>query len=295
MRICVIEPIGISADAMRAALPDHDVVDFDSRGWSDDQLVKACEGAEIITVTYRPLSARVIEALPKLRMIAVAFAGLDHVDAEAVAARGILVRGAPGYANVAVSELVIGLMICLARRIPQHNAAIRAGGIGSTGSQVSGKTIGVVGAGAIGRAVAERAAALGMAPLLYDRDRKVTLREVFERSDFVTVHVPLVPSTRSMISTDLLRAMKPSAYLINCARGPIVDSGALVSALSDGVLAGAALDVFDVEPPLPADYPLLRFDNVIATPHIGFNTAEALELKGMDALADIQQFLADES
>lgn len=292
MKVCVLEPIGISADRIRAGLPGHEVVEFDSRGWDDDQLKAAAAGADIIAVTYRPLSAGVINSLPNLRMIAVAFAGLDHVDPDATAARGIVVRNAAGYANSAVAELVIGFMISLARSIPQHNAAIRSGGLSTTGSELGGKTIGIVGAGGIGGRVETLATAFGMTPLVHDRDSGLALPDLFRQSDYITVHVPLNSQTRGMVSTELLELMKPTAFLINCARGPIIDTAALVTALANGELAGAALDVFDAEPPVPPDHPLLRFPNVIATPHIGFNTAEALITKGTDALQAIQDFIA---
>ncbi len=291
MKICVIEPIGISLAEMQSGLPGHEVVEFDSREWDDDQLADAAKDADIIAVTYRPLSAAVINAIPNLKMIAVAFAGIDHVDADAVADRGITVRNAAGYANTAVAELVIGLMISLARSIPQHNAAIRHGGLSATGTELSGKTLGIVGTGAIGKQVETLSKAFGMTPLPYDVGSVISLEDVFEKSDYVTIHVPLLPATKGMVNAELLARMKPTAYLVNCARGPIVDSAALATALSVGSLAGAALDVFDVEPPLPTDDPLLALPNVIATPHIGFNTQEALVTKGTDALNAIKKFL----
>lgn len=289
MRVCVIEPIGIPSAEIEAGLPGHEVVSFDSRGWSDDRLLSACAGADVIAVTYRELSAAVINGLPQLKMIAVAFAGVDHVD-PAAAARGIVVRNAAGYADTAVAELVLGFMLCLARDIPRHNSEIRAGGTATVGTELRGKTVGIVGTGAIGSRVSELTSAFGMTTLPFDRDSTIPLSEIFAQSDFVTIHVPLNPGTRGMVSAELLAAMKPTAFLINCARGPIVDAEALRAALAAGQLAGAALDVFDVEPPLPVDNPLLAFPNVLATPHIGFDTSEALVEKGRLALAHIQEF-----
>lgn len=291
MRVCVIEPIGIPLSTIEAGLPGHEVTSFDSRGWSDEELLRACAGAEIIAVTYRPISAAVIEGLPQLKMIAVAFAGVDHVD-PAAKARGIVVRNAAGYADTAVAELVLGFMLCLARDIPRHNSDIRDGGTASVGTELRGKTVGIVGTGAIGSRVSELTSAFGMTTLPFDRDSELPLSAVFAKSDFVTIHVPLTAGTRGMVSAELLAAMKPTAFLINCARGPIVNAEALRDALAAGELAGAALDVFDVEPPLPADYPLLSFSNVLATPHIGFDTSEALVDKGNLALAHIKEFIA---
>ncbi len=295
MRICIIEPIGIPTEVVRAGLPGHDVVYFDSRGWSDERLIAECAGADILTLTNRPVSGAVIEALDRLRMIAVAFAGVDAVDASATGARGIPVRASAGYADTSVAELVIGFMVSLARDIPKHNAAIRSGGVATPGTELKGKTVGVIGAGGIGGEVIRLCAAFGMTTQAFDRDSAIPLKTVFADSDFVTLHIPLLPSTRGMVSDELLGAMKPSAFLINAARGPIVDSSALVTALREGRLAGAALDVFDEEPPLPAGYPLLGLPNVIATPHIGFDTHEAVQAKGELALRNIQAFITGSS
>ncbi len=291
MRICVIEPIGIPIDEIRAGLPGHDVVEFDSRGWSDEQLIEAAAGADILAVTYRPISSEVIDRLPNLVMIAVAFAGIDHVDPQAANQRNIVIKNAAGYAQTAVAELVIGFMISLARGIPRLNNAVRAGGVAIVGTELKGKTVGILGGGSIGGDVARLATAFGMTPLVFDLHSATTLEDIFADSDYITLHVPLTPQTKGMVSTDLLARMKKTAFLINCARGPIVDEDALRVALESGALAGAALDVFDVEPPLPTDHPLLRFPNVIVTPHIGFDTSEALIAKGMSALHNIQAFL----
>jgi len=294
MKIYYIEPTGVSIEEVTAALPGQEVVELDSRGWSDEKLISAVADAEILALTNRPISARVIEALPNLKMIAVAFAGIDHVDQEAAEKRKILIENAGGYANTAVAELVFGLMISLTRNIPRNNQAIRSGGTTNTGSELRGKTIGIIGHGAIGREVERLAIAFGMKPLIFDRNAQTTLEEVFSESDFVSLHVPLFPETRGMVALDLLRRMKPTSFLINCARGPIVNSEALKTALDEGMLAGAALDVLDTEPPIAADCPLLQSAKVIATPHIGFNTREALQAKGRIALDHIVEFLGQQ-
>ena len=289
MNIAVIEPIGLADDQIRAGLPGQELRIFDSRSWNDEELISRCQGAQILALTNRPLSAAVIEALPQLRHIVVAFAGTDHIAVEATA-RGIDIVNAMGYANTAVSELVIGLMISLARQIPAHNTDIRRGGTATIGSELRGKTLGVVGAGQIGSAVQRLATPFGMALLTYSRHGSLSLEELFARSDFISLHLPLVASTRGLVGADLLARMKPTAFLINCARGPVVDSAALHRALLGGQLAGAAVDVFDQEPPLPPDLPLLALPNVIATPHIGYNTAEAVRAKGEQALQHLQDY-----
>lgn len=295
MKIYYIEDTGIPFREAAAALRGQEVMELDTRGWSDDRLISEVGSAEILALTNRPISARVIESLPNLKMVSVAFAGLDHVDQGAADRRGVIVKNAGGYANVAVAELVFGLMISLARDIVGNNRLTRCGGTTNTGSELRGKTIGIVGHGAIGREVERLALAFGMVPCIFDRNPRTSLAAVFSTSDFVTLHVPLMPETRGMVSMDLLRLMKPTAFLINCARGPIVNEGDLKTALEQGLLAGAALDVFDAEPPLPADYPLLQSAKAIATPHIGFNTREAQKAKGGIALKNIQDFLANGS
>lgn len=291
MKIAVVEPIGIPLDEIKRGLPDQDVVAFDSRGWSDHKLIAAAQDAEVLTLTDRPISAAVIDSLPKLALIAAAFTGIDEIDQAAARRRNVAIKNASGYASTAVSELVIGLMICLARDIPALNASIRSGGTGTIGTELRGKTLGIIGGGSIGDAVQVLAKAFGMATVVHDLDSGNTLEEVVATSDFVTLHVPETAQTKGMISAGILKRMKPTAYLINTARGPIVDETVLHDALVAGRLAGAALDVFDTEPPLPRDYPLLQLPNVIATPHIGFDTAEAVHAKGTIALRHIQDFV----
>jgi len=293
MKICLIEPIGISPVEFKNSFPGHEVLEIDSRGWPDDKLLAAVRDADILALTNRPLNATVIGNMPNLKLIAVAFTGVDHVDARAASSGNVTVMNAVGYARTAVAELVFGLMISLARRIPENNQAIREGAKTNTGIELGGKTLGIIGYGAIGREVDRLAAAFKMNTLIFSRRGDKSLSEVFSASDFVTIHVPLTSETRGMISLKLLESMKTTSYLVNCARGPIVNTGDLVEVLKKGKIAGAALDVFDVEPPLPSDYSLLSAPNVIATPHIGFNTKEALAAKGRITLGNIHKWLSE--
>jgi len=292
MRICLIEPIGISGVEFKNSLPGHEVLELDSRGWPDEKLLDAVRDAEILALANRPLNAAVISRMPNLRLVAVAFSGVDHVDADAALSRNVTIMNAVGYARTAVAELVFGLMISLARRIPENNQGIRKGAKTNTGIELCGKTLGIIGYGAIGREVDRLAAAFHMNPIIYTRNGGKSLSDVFSASDFVTIHVPLTTQTRGMISLKILESMKPTSYLVNCARGPIVNTGDLVEVLKKGKIAGAALDVFDMEPPLPSDFSLLSVPNVIATPHIGFNTKEALAAKGRITLDNILHFLS---
>lgn len=308
MIIKIIEPIGQSEDAIRARIGNllddggHGLFVCDTRGMPDADLIKLIKDADILLLSNRPLSADVINACPNLKLICVAFTGVDHVDQEACRARGIVVHNAAGYAVHAVSELAIGMMIALLRRIILADAKTRAGGTNEhlVGHELFGKTLGVVGCGHIGLQVARLANGfgchvLGFDPHVFKVDgvtvEQVELDELLSRSDIVTLHLPLIPETRGFIGRAQLAKLKPSAILINTARGPIVEQAALVDALTQNRLAGAGLDVFDLEPPLPANHPILTAPNTVLTPHIGFETAEAMAAKANLALGHLEAYL----
>jgi phosphoglycerate dehydrogenase-like enzyme len=308
MIIKIIEPIGESEDAIRARIGHlldeggHQVFVCDSRGTPDAGLINIIKDADILLLSNRPLSGDVINACPKLKLICVAFTGIDHVDQAACKARGIILHNAAGYAVYAVSELCIGLMIALLRQLVPANAKARAGGTndGMIGHELFGKTLGVIGCGHIGLQVARLGNAFGCRVLGFDphvvsvdevKIQQVPLDDLLSRSDIVTLHLPLIPETRGFIGADQLAKMKPSAILINTARGPIIDQVALIEALSRSRLAGAGLDVFDLEPPLPANHPILRAPNTVLTPHIGFETAEAMAAKANIALDHLEDYL----
>jgi phosphoglycerate dehydrogenase-like enzyme len=308
MNIKIIEPIGQSEDAIRARIGNlldeggHGLFVCDTRGMADADLIKTIKDADILLLSNRPLSGNVINACPKLKLICVAFTGIDHVDQEACKKRGIVLYNAAGYAVHAVSELAIGLMIALLRRIIPADAKTRAGGTNEylVGHELFGKTLGVVGCGHIGLQVARLANAFGCHVLGFDPHvvkmdgvaiEQVELDELLSRSDIVTLHLPLIPETRGFIGRAQLAKLKPSAILINTARGPIVEQAALVEALTKRRLAGAGLDVFDLEPPLPANHPILAAPNTVLTPHIGFETEEAMAAKAGIALEHLENFL----
>jgi phosphoglycerate dehydrogenase-like enzyme len=307
--IKIIEPIGQSETAIRSRLKEllekggHRLFFCDTRGMSDAELVQNVRDADVLLLSYRPLSREVIEACPNLKLICVAFTGLDHVDQEACKARGIILRNAAGYAVHAVSELAIGLMIAVLRRIVSADATVRAGGDNREleGHELFGKTLGIVGCGAIGLQVARLSNAFGCHVLGYERQKirsddvaieQVELDELLRRSDIVSLHVPLTAETRGFIGREQLARMKPSAILINTARGPVVDQSALIEALNQKRLAGAGIDVFDVEPPLPAKHPIFQAPNTVLLPHVGFETAEAISAKADIALRHLEDFLS---
>jgi phosphoglycerate dehydrogenase-like enzyme len=312
MIIKIIEPIGESEDAVRSRVGHlldeggHRLFVCDTRGMPDADLIKLIKDADVLLLSNRPLSGNVIDACPTLKLICVAFTGIDHVDQEACKARGIVLHNAAGYAVHAVSELAIGMMIALLRGIISANAKTRAGGTndGLVGHELFGKTLGVIGCGHIGLQVARLGNAFGCHVLGFDPHvfkvsdvtiEQVELDELLSRSDIVTLHLPLIPETRSFIGRDQLTKLKRSAILINTARGPIIDQAALIEALTQNRLAGAGLDVFDLEPPLSANHPILTAQNTVLTPHIGFETAEAMATKANIALGHLEDFLKHQS
>ena len=309
MNIRIIEPIGQSEEAISSRLGDlleeggHRLLACDTRGMTDTELIKNVSDADILLLSNRPLSRAVIEACPKLKLICVAFTGIDHVDQDACKARGIILHNAAGYAVHAVSELAIGLMIALLRRIVSADATTRAGGDNHelAGHELFGKTLGVVGCGAIGLQVARLGNAFGCNVLGFERHvlriadvaiEQVELDELMSRSDIVSLHLPLTAETRGSIGREQLARMKRSAILINTARGPVVDESALIEALDQNHLAGAGIDVFDIEPPLPAEHPILKAPNTVLVPHIGFETFEATSAKADIALRHLEDFLS---
>ena len=309
MIIRIIEPIGQSETAIRSRLKDllekggHRLFICDTRGLTDAELLRKISDADVLLLSYRPLSGAVIKACPNLKLICVAFTGLDHVDQAACKARGIILHNAAGYAVHAVSELAIGLMIALLRRIVSADANVRASGDNRelTGHELFGKTLGIVGCGAIGLQLARLGNAVGCRVLGFDPRvlriddvaiEQVELDELLSRSDIVSLHLPLTDETRGVIGREQLARMKPSAILINTARGPVVDQSALIEALVQNRLAGAGIDVFDVEPPLPANHPIFKAPNTVLLPHIGFDTVEAALAKADIALRCLEDFLS---
>jgi len=235
-----------------------------------------------------PVDSDVLAAAPKLRVVSNFGVGFDNVDLEAARERGVLVCNTPGVLSDAVADLTLGLLVALARRLPEAERFVREGGWGTRpglalGTDVGGKTLGIIGLGRIGVAVAKRAHAFGMSITFHDKFREPPnvapfcayreLDDLLVEADFVSLHVNLGPETRGLIGARELTLMKPSAYLINTSRGQTVDQAGLVAGLRGGELAGAALDVMEEEP-LPPDDPLLTLPNVILLPHIGSATVE---------------------
>lgn len=247
-----------------------------------------------------PFPASVLESLPALRLLITTGPVNASIDVAAATARGITVCGTRGAGN-AMPELTIGMIIALTRNFAQEDAAVRAGGWQHTiGPGLQGSTLGVLGLGRLGTPVARLAQAFGMSVIAWSPHLSaeraaehgvlaVTKAELFSRADVLTVHVPLAEGTRGMVGAADLALMKRSAYLVNTSRGPIVDQAALVQALRDDRIAGAGLDVYDVEP-LPLDDPLRSLPNTLLLPHIGYVTTEAYHAFYRDAVEDIVAF-----
>ena len=250
------------------------------------------------------VTAPIIDAGRKLRVVGRAGVGVDNIDVPAATRRGIIVVNAPRGNIVAAAEHTVALLFSLARWVPQADASVKRGEWTRSkfiGTEIRGKTLGVVGLGNVGSEVAKRAHGLEMEVIAYDpvvsveraelfNVALVTLPELLERADFVTVHVPLVESNRNLIGAPELARMKPTAFLVNTARGGIVDESALCAALQSGQIAAAAADVFVTEP--PGANPLLALPNFIATPHIGASTAEAQVSVAFDVAEEVAAVLA---
>ena len=241
-----------------------------------DELRARAEGLEgLLSLVTEPVDAALIDASKDLRAISNYAVGVDNVDVEAASGRGIPVGHTPGVLTETTADLAFTLILAVARKVVFGDAYVRRGdwqtwepGGELLGRDVHGATLGVVGFGQIGQAVARRAEGFAMDVLYSDIDRGVALEELLERSDFVTVHSPLTPETKGLIGEQALRRMKQTAYLVNTARGPIVDMHALDRALREGWIAGAGLDVTDPEP-VPIDHPLLAAPNLTILPHVG--------------------------
>ena len=278
-------------------------------GLKADELLKVIgEYAGLIVRSETKVTGPVLEAAAKLRAVVRAGVGVDNIDVEAATRRGVLVMNCPSGNTVAAAEHTIAMMLSLARNIPQAHAALKAGKWERSkfvGAEIVDKTLAVIGLGKIGREVAWRATGLGMKvvgfdPFLTEEAAKtlkietLPLDEIVKVADFITVHVPLSDQTRNLLGAEKLAKMKPTVRLLNVARGGIIDEAALAEAIKAGKIAGAALDVFEQEPPKP-DNPLLALDRVVVTPHLGASTKEAQELVGTQSATQILGYLRDGS
>lgn len=307
MKIAVLEPLGIPDADLRDLIlkavgtADVEFITYPDRKVDEATLIERSGDADVVVLSNIAYSASVMQQNPNLKYVCVAFTGYDHVDMAYCREKGIQVSNCAGYSTVAVADLVFGLLLDVYRNISVLNSQVRSGGTkdGLVGPELEGKRFGVIGAGAIGTRVMRIAQAFGCEVVAYSRTRKeiegvtfVELDELLSTCDVISLHVPQTPQTTGLIGAEELAKMKPTSVLINCARGPIVDSQALADALNEGRLAGAGIDVLEMEPPFPEDHPLLSAKNTIVTPHVAFASNEAMQKRAVIVANNIASYLA---
>ncbi len=304
MKIVILEPLGITSEKLEQASADvrakgHTLVAYDTKTEDVNELAERGKDADVIIIANQPIGKNVLEHCKNLKFLSVAFTGVDHVDLDYCKERGIAVSNAAGYSTNAVAELTFGLAISVLRNIPACDTICRKEGTkaGLVGSELYGKTFGVVGTGAIGCKVAKIAQAFGCHVVAYSRSEKpeikdmgiayLSLEALLQTSDIVSLHVPLNNKTKGLIGQKELALMKQNAILLNTARGGVVDSHALADALNQYKIAGAGIDVFEMEPPVPADHVLMHSKHTIVTPHVAFASDEALFTRAEIVFANI--------
>ena len=308
MKIVLIEPLGVDQEvlvSLSAFLEEagHEFVSYDNRVEDTPTLIERAKDADAVILTNLPFKKKVMEACTNLKMISVAFTGVDHVDVAYCKDNDILVSNAAGYSTNAVAELAIGLIIGVYRRLLACDDRTRSAQTknGLIGFEMAGKRIGVIGTGAIGGKVMEIAMAFGCEVVAYSRSERqewldkgvkyLSLEALLKTSDIVSLHIPLTESSKGLIGEEELAMMKKSAILINTARGPVVDSAALAQALKEGKIAGAGIDVFEMEPPIPMDHVLMDAPNTILTPHVAFATKESLVKRAIITFDSVEAWL----
>lgn len=305
MKIVFAEPIGLS-DETKVSFSNemeklgHSVTYFDTIPKDEDELIERIGLAQALVVSNLPVSEKVIGKALNLKHISVAFTGVDHIAQEACRQRGIVVSNAAGYSTQAVAELTLGMAIDLLRNMTPADAATRmlGGRGGSLGRELSGKTFSIIGMGAIGQRVAQLANAFGCNVIAWSRTKKsfsnVTFTEfdeAIQKADILSLHLPLTPETENLIGILEFEMMKTSSILINTARAKIVNERSLIDALYQKLIAGVAIDIYQYEPPLKKEHPLLKANNTLLLPHIGFATHEAIALRSEIVLNNVKCWL----
>lgn len=308
MKIVSVEPIGISIEKSEQIRKEflelgHDFYCYMDRKEDEETLKERMHDADVVVISNIKLSSEVLKSSHKLKMLSVAFTGLDHIDLDYCTEHNIKVVNASGYATVGVAELAIGLMIDVYRHISLLDQDIRNGKTRNNflGRQLRGKTVGIIGTGAIGLETAILLKAMGCTIIAWNRTEReeakklnikyVSLQDLMKQSDIISLHVPLNKETYHLINRDLLSLCKKDAILINTARGNVVDMEALAESLRKGLLAGAGIDVFETEPPLAKNHPLINAPNCILTPHIAYATREAFDIRIDIVINNIKSWL----
>lgn len=308
MIIKLLEPLRVPASLIEdLATPlkeaGHEFVYYEEKTTDVAELAERSADADVVIIANNPYPKEAFENAADLKLINVAFTGVDHVDQAAAKEQDIQIANAAGYSNTAVAELVIGLTIDVLRKISFGNDSVRQGEdvVLYQGNEIKGKTVGIIGTGSIGLETAKLFKAFGANLIGYNRSEKeeakelgleyVSLDELLQQSDIVSLHIPMNDETKNTLSREKLELMKPSAILINAARGPIIDNEALADFLNDEKIAGAGIDVFDMEPPIPADYPLLSAKNAVLTPHVAYLTDESMVIRANIAFDNVEKFI----
>ncbi len=308
MNIVCVESLGISRERFESlkahySAMGHDFTYYMDRREDEATLADRMREADVAVISNIKLPADVLAQCPKLRYLSVAFTGLDHIDLAYCREHGIKVQNAAGYSTTAVSELAVGMMLDLLRNIVTLNEKIRQGGSRGTflGRELRGKTVGIVGTGAIGTATARLLVAFGARVIAWSRTERpevkalgveyMPLDDLLRQSDIVSLHVPLCDETRGLIGERELSLMKPTAMLVNTARGPVCDIAAVGRALIESRIAGAAFDVFEHEPPLPIDHLLLSTNRCLVTPHVAFATEESFAARADIVFGHVDEWL----
>jgi D-3-phosphoglycerate dehydrogenase len=305
MKIVVCDPISPKGIALLQQRPEFEVVVLPKRLPEPELLPVVADAVALLVRSETKVTRKVIEAAPKLRVVGRAGVGIDNVDVEAATQHGVVVMNTPGGNTVTTAELSFAMLLALARKVPQAYTSMTSGKWDRKlfqGTELLGKTLGILGMGRIGSEVAKRALVFGMRVIAYDpyltEERAKALGaefadsvdDVYRVADFITVHMPVTPETKHMLNAAAFTKMKPGVRLVNCARGEIISENDLMAALESGKVAGAALDVFAVEP-LPADHPYRKQPNVILTPHLGASTQEAQEKCGIEVAEVVTAYL----
>jgi D-3-phosphoglycerate dehydrogenase len=305
MKIVVCDPISPKGIALLQQRPEFEVVVLPKRLPEPELLPVVADAVALLVRSETKVTRKVIESAPKLRVVGRAGVGIDNVDVEAATQHGVVVMNTPGGNTVTTAELSFAMLLALARKVPQAYTSMTVGKWDRKlfqGTELLGKTLGILGMGRIGSEVAKRALVFGMRVIAYDpyltEERAKALGaefadsvdDVYRVADFITVHMPVTPETKHMLNAAAFTKMKPGVRLVNCARGEIISESDLLAALESGKVAGAALDVFAVEP-LPADHPYRKQPNVILTPHLGASTQEAQEKCGIEVAEVVTAYL----
>lgn len=308
MKISLLEPIGVPKsviDNLAAGFikMGHEFVAYDEKTTDIEELKKRSVGCDIVMIANNPYPAEVVEASEDLKMLSVAFTGIDHIGVDACKKNGVMICNAAGYSNQTVAELVIGMAIDALRNVAKANDVVRKGGTsaGIGGREICGKTVGIIGLGRIGMMCAKLFQAFGAKVIAYNRSQSdealalgivyKTLEEVLAESDIVSLNLPLNAQTKGFLNAERIAMMKPDTVFINCARGPIVDNAALAQALNEDKLGFACVDVFDMEPPIPEDYPLLHAKNTLLTPHQAFISEESMLRRAKIVFENVYAYL----